>query len=195
MVTIINSGGANIASIQFALERLGVTAYLSNDIDVIKKSSHIILPGVGSASSAMQRLAEFSLIEVIRSLTQPVLGICLGMQILFDFSNEGNIDCLKIIRGVVKRIPNKNKLIIPHMGWNKLNLVKDNLIMKNIPNNSYMYFVHSYMATVGDYTSATASYGNSFSAVVQHNNFYGTQFHPERSGVMGAIILKNFLEL
>jgi glutamine amidotransferase len=196
MITIIDSGGANISSIQFSLERLGVTAKLSNDIGVIKKSSHIILPGVGSASSAMKRLTELSLIEVIRSLTQPVLGICLGMQILFDFSEEGNIECLRLIPGKVLKISaNDKKLIVPHMGWNTLDLIKSDLIMKDVPNHSYAYFIHSYAAPVGKYTSAMTCYGGNFSAAVQHNNFYGTQFHPERSSVTGSIILKNFLEL
>jgi glutamine amidotransferase len=196
MITIIDSGGANIASIQFALERLGLIAELSNEADVIKKSSHIILPGVGSAGSVMKRLKDLALIEVIRSLTQPVLGICLGMQILFDFSEEGNIECLGLIPGkVLKIVTNDKKLIVPHMGWNILDIIESKLIMKDVPHGSYAYFIHSYAAPVGKYTSVMACYGENFSAVVQHNNFYGTQFHPERSSVIGSIILKNFLEL
>jgi len=196
MITIIDSGGANIASIQFALERLGVVAELSSDADIIKKSSHIILPGVGSAGSVMKRLNDLSLIEVIRSLTQPVLGICLGMQILFDFSEEGNIECLGLIPGKqLKIVTNDKKLIVPHMGWNTLDILEGKQIMKDVPNGSYAYFIHSYAAPVGKYTSVMACYGENFSAAVQHNNFYGTQFHPERSSVIGSIILKNFLEL
>ncbi len=196
MITIIDSGGANIASIQFALERLGVVAELSHDAEIIKKSSHIILPGVGSAGNAMKRLKDYSLTQVIRSLTQPVLGICLGMQILFDFSEEGNIACLGLMPGKVIRIANNDKkLIVPHMGWNTLKIIEDNLIMKGVLNGSYAYFIHSYAVPVGKYTSVMTCYSENFSAAVQHNNFYGTQFHPERSSVIGSIILKNFLEL
>jgi glutamine amidotransferase len=196
MITIVDSGGANISSIQFCLERLGVTARLSNHADVIKKSSHIILPGVGSAASAMKCLNENSLTQVIRSLTQPVLGICLGMQILFDFSEEGNTDCLGLIPGKIRRMSaNDMKLIVPHMGWNTINVIENDLIMKNVINHSYAYFIHSYAAPVGKYTSAITCYGGGFSAAVQRNNFFGTQFHPERSSFTGSIILKNFLEL
>ncbi len=196
MITIIDSGGANIASIQFAFERLGVSAELSDDADTIKKSSHIILPGVGSAGSAMKRLKDLSLIEVIRSLTQPVLGICLGMQLLFDFSEEDNIECLGLISGKVLKISsNDKKLIVPHMGWNSLNITDCKWIMKNVPHLSYAYFIHSYAAPVGKSTSVMTCYGENFSAAVRQNNFYGTQFHPERSSVIGSLILKNFLEL
>ena len=144
----------------------------------------------------MRRLKEYSLIEVIRSLTQPVLGICLGMQILFDFSAEGNIECLGLISGKIRKIStNDNNLIVPHMGWNTVDIIENNLIMKNVPNFSYAYFIHSYAARVGKYTFAITSYGENFSAAVQQNNFYGIQFHPERSSVNGSMILKNFLEL
>jgi glutamine amidotransferase len=196
MITIIDSGGANIASIQDAFERLGVTAKLSGDAEVIKKSTHVILPGVGSAGSAMQQLRQHSLVEVIRSLTQPVLGICLGMQLLFDFSDEGNVECLKLIPERIVKISSEEKnLIVPHMGWNTLEILDDDVILKDIPNHSCAYFIHSYMAPVGNYTSAITSYGEKFSAAIQQGNFYGTQFHPERSSMIGSKILKNFLEL
>ena len=196
MITIIDSGGANIASIQFALERLGVGAELSSDADIIKKSSHIILPGVGSAGSAMKRLSDHALVTVIRSLTQPVLGICLGMQLLFDYSEEDGVDCLGIISGKVRKMSTDGKeLVVPHMGWNTLNISEGKRIMQNVPNNSYAYFIHSYAVPVDSYTSATACYGETFTAAVQQGNFYGTQFHPERSGAIGALMLKNFLEL
>jgi glutamine amidotransferase len=195
MITIIDSGGANIASIQFALNRLGAVAKLSTDVKVIKQSSHVVLPGVGSAERGMLHLANYSLIEVIQSLTQPVLGICLGMQLLYDFSEEGNVECLKIISGNVKKISNENICIVPHMGWNKLNIVNENRLLKNIPDKAYVYFVHSYIANVGDCTTATACYGNTFSASIQYKNFYGVQFHPERSGEVGSMMLKNFLSL
>jgi len=196
MITIIDSGGANIASIQFSLERLGVIAQLSRDENIIKQSSHIILPGVGSAGSVMKRLKEYALVEVIRSLTQPVLGICLGMQLLFEFSEEGNTECLGLIPGrVIKLSANDDKLIVPHMGWNTLDIIKSDVIMKDVSNSPYVYFIHSYAAPVGKYTLAMTCYGEKFSAAVQYNNFYGMQFHPERSSVVGSIMLKNFLEL
>jgi glutamine amidotransferase len=195
MITIVDSGGANISSIKFSLERLGVTAQLSHDAHIIKQSSHIILPGVGSASSAMKRLNDYALTTVLCSLSQPVLGICLGMQILFDFSEEGNVDCLGLIPGKIKKISTEKSLIVPHIGWNTLKIIKNNAILKNVPDFSYTYFVHSYVAPLGEYTSAMTCYGENFTSVVQYKNFYGTQFHPERSSKMGAIILKNFLEL
>lgn len=196
MITIIDSGGANISSILFALERLGATAQLSNNADVIRKSSHIILPGVGSAKSIMECLKKYSLIQVICSLTQPVLGICLGMQILFDFSEEADVECLGLIPGRIRKLFSNDKtLTVPHMGWNTLDIAKNDLIMRNVPNHSYAYFIHSYAAPVGKYTSVKTRHGENFSAAVQHNNFYGTQFHPERSGSIGSVILKNFLEL
>ncbi len=196
MISIIDSGGANISSIQFALNRLGVSANLTSNPEIIVKSSHIILPGVGSAGSALQYLKNNALIEVIRSLTQPVLGICLGMQILFDFSEEDNTECLGIISGRINKIKSQDKqVIIPHMGWNTIENIENDFIMKGIDPQSYVYFIHSYAAPVGNYTTATTIYGSPLSAAVRYNNFYGTQFHPERSSVVGSNILKNFLEL
>lgn len=198
MITIVDSGGANIASIQFGLQRLGVEAMLSHDANVIRKSSHIILPGVGSAERAMRILKQYSLVEIIRSLTQPVLGICLGMQVLFESSQEGDIECLGIIKAKITKISNGHKsreIIVPHMGWNTLNIIDKNSLMKNVPNHSYVYFVHSYAAPIDTYTLAIMHHGKNFSAAVQKNNFYGLQFHPERSSVIGSTILKNFLEL
>lgn len=196
MITMIDSGGANIASIQFAFKRLGVIAQLSSDAEVIKQSSHVILPGVGSAGSAMKCLKASALIDVIRSLTQPVLGICLGMQLLFDFSEEDNTACLGLIPGKVLKLAQKDKkLVVPHMGWNTLTIIDDKRMMHHVPNHAYAYFIHGYAAPVGKSTSVMTCYGENFSAAVQHRNFFGTQFHPERSGAVGAIILKNFLEL
>jgi len=196
MITIVESGGANIASIQCALARLGVNAELSRDPNTIRQSSHVILPGVGSAGNAMQQLQKNSLVDVIPALTQPVLGICLGMQLLFDFSAENDSECLGIIPGKINKLTSKHeKLIVPHMGWNTLTILERNRLLKNIPIHSYSYFVHSYAASIGKFTCASTFYGENFSAVVQKNNFYGTQFHPEKSSVVGSIILKNFLEL
>ena len=195
MITIIDSGGNNIASIQYALNRLGVSAQLSDDANTIMRSSHLILPGVGSADRAMKQLNENGLIDVVRSLKQPVLGICLGMQILFENSDEKNIACLGIIPGNVELLSKPEiNLIVPHMGWNQLEMVDQSSLLKNVPNEAYMYFVHSYVAPINKYTAARAIHGEPFSAAVQFNNFFGVQFHPERSGPMGALILKNFLE-
>ncbi len=195
MITIIDYGGANLASILYSLNRLGVSANISQDIDMIKKASHIILPGVTSAATAMTNLNNLSLIEVIRSLTQPVLGICLGMQILFDHSEEGDVSCLQIIPGKIKALVPSERLTVPHMGWNTLKKLSDRLIMQNIPDQSHVYYVHSYAAPIGSYTLAVTTHGQHFSAAVQYRNFFGTQFHPERSGTLGSRILKNFLEL
>jgi glutamine amidotransferase len=195
MITIVASGGSNIASIKFMLERLGLTAQFSCDAEVIKKSSHIILPGVGSAAIAVACLKKYRLFDVLRSLTQPVLGICLGMQLFFEFSAEGEVACLGLIPGRVKKISKKEGLSIPHMGWNTVKIIKENPIMNNIADNSYFYFTHSYVAPITEYTSALTSYAEEFPAVIQYKNFFGTQFHPERSGEVGTTILKNFLRL
>jgi glutamine amidotransferase len=195
MITIVESGGANIASIVFALERLGYTAQLSCDSEEIKASTHVILPGVGSAEAAMRVLKKHGLEQTIRSLTQPVLGICLGMQVLFDFSEEGHVECLKIIPGKIELFPDTLGLPVPHMGWNTIMTQENSPLLKNIPQNTHMYFVHSYRTSVTKNTTAITEYGENFAACVQHHNFFGTQFHPERSGEMGAQLLKNFLEL
>ncbi|MEI8055443.1 MAG: imidazole glycerol phosphate synthase subunit HisH [bacterium] len=194
MITIVDSGGTNIASIKFALKRLGVEARLSHNAEVIKKSSHVILPGVGSAATAMDRLKKYKLINTLQSLKQPVLGICLGMQLLFDFSEEGNVECLKLIPGKIKKLSKKNKLSMPHIGWNTFEIIKKNQLLKNITDNSYAYFVHSFSAPTTEHTAAITHYGKAFSAIIQYKNFFGTQFHPERSSEIGAMILQNFLE-
>jgi imidazole glycerol-phosphate synthase subunit HisH len=195
MIAIVNSGGANLSSIIFALARLKVTAKLTTVGAEIKNASHVILPGVGSAHDAMQSLHKLNLGDTLRSLTQPVLGICLGMQILYEYSREGNVDCLGIISGRIEKLPIKTGITIPHMGWNAINITQQNLLLKNIENNSYFYFVHSYAAPINNATCAITTHGIEFTAVCKQNNFYGTQFHPERSGDVGSKILKNFLEL
>ncbi|CAN5257861.1 imidazole glycerol phosphate synthase subunit HisH [soil metagenome] len=196
MIVIVNSGGANIASIVFALERMNVKAELSHNTEIIRQASHVILPGVGAAAAAMQRLKQHDLIATLQSLTQPVLGICLGMQLLFSHSNEGDVACLDIIPGTIELFNAKVDLTIPHMGWNTLQIDnKASPLVKNIEDNSYVYFVHSYIAPLSSATVASTDYGQKFSAIVEKDNFFGTQFHPERSGVVGAKILENFLKL
>ena len=193
MITIVDSGGANIASVLFALERLGVSASVSVDADEIRQASHVILPGVGSAYRIMQRLKSLQLNDVLRNLTQPLLGICVGMQVLFEYSEEGEVACLGVMPGIIKKLTGAP--ILPHMGWNTLDIIQDNALLKHIPEKTYVYFVHSFAAPVVKDTCAMTHYGESFSAVVAYKNFFGTQFHPERSGAMGQKLLKNFLEI
>ena len=194
-VAIIDSGGANIASLRFALERLGASSTLTVDADELRAAPRVILPGVGAAADAMLRLESLRLVEVIRNLRQPVLGICLGMQLLFDASDEGDTRCLGLLPGRVERFPDRDGFPVPHMGWNQLDFESDAALLTGIDRGEYVYFVHSYRAPVGPWTVATSDYGGEFSAVVQQRNFYGAQFHPERSGPVGARLLAGFLEL
>jgi glutamine amidotransferase len=193
-VIIIGSSGANLASLGFALRRLGVDAPVTEDPARVTAAKRVILPGVGAAADAMERLQAAGLSELIPELEQPVLGICLGMQLLFNGSEEDDAACLGIIDADVKRLPSLPELPVPEMGWNELENLADSRLLDGI-DGGYAYFVHSYAAPVGPYTRATANYGRDFSAVVQQANFAGTQFHPERSARLGARILKNFLSL
>jgi len=192
-VAIIDGGGANIASLQFALARLGVAADLTADPAAIGAASHVILPGVGAARSAMERLRQAGLDALIPRLTQPVLGICLGLQLLFDRSEEEAADCLGILKGTVRHFAPAPGRPVPHMGWNQITGTRDSALLDGIPDGSHFYFVHSYAAELGTATVARTDYGWPFSAVVQAGNFLATQFHPERSGPLGARVLDNFL--
>jgi len=192
-VAIIDGAGANIASLCFALERLGGEAVLTTDADTIRRASHVILPGVGAGRTAMINLKEAGLDRLIPALTQPVLGICLGMQLLFEASEEDEACCLGIITGTARRFQAAPGMPVPHMGWNQIRIMKDIPLLDGIPAESYCYFVHSYALPQGGSTVATAHYGWDFSAVAQQRNFLGAQFHPERSGETGARILGNFL--
>jgi glutamine amidotransferase len=193
-VAIIDSGGANIASLRFALERLGAKATLTTDPVELRTSRRVILPGVGAAGDAMRRLQSLGLVEAIRKLEQPVLGICLGMQLLFDSSDEGGTACLGLIPARVRRFPDRDGLPVPHMGWNQLEFAGNHPLLRGIAPSEHVYFVHSYRADAGPWTVATSDYGGHFAAIVQQGNFYGAQFHPERSGPVGARLLANFLE-
>lgn len=192
---IIDSGGANLASLQFALERLDARAVVSNDPKTIASAPRVILPGVGSAMDAMTRLRAAGLHEVLPTLKQPVLGICLGMQLLFMRSEEGPTDCLGIIPDTVRRLKAEPGRPVPHMGWNQLTAMRADPLLANVAENDYVYFVHGYAAPVSDITLAATDYGSQVSAVVRRGNFWGTQFHPERSGPTGAKFLANFLRL
>ena len=192
---IVASGGANTASLQFALERLDVPSVVSADAGQIRAASHVILPGVGAAADAMGRLRRNRLDALIPSLTQPVLGICLGMQLLHESSEEGDAHCLGIIPGRAARFIPALGRPVPHMGWNSLQIERPNELLEGLRDGDYAYFVHSYALICSSATVASSSYGGPFSACVQWHNFYGAQFHPERSSAVGARLLQNFISL
>jgi glutamine amidotransferase len=192
---IIPSCGSNLASLQFALERLGADVPLTEDAERIRAASHVILPGVGAAAPGMERLAAAGLVDLIPTLTQPVLGICLGMQLLFASSEEDETRCLGVIDAQVRRFPASPDHPVPQMGWNELTPVGESPLLEGVPAGTYAYFVHSYAAPPGPYTRALTTYGVPFSAVVEQRNFFGAQFHPERSSRAGAHILGNFLRI
>ena len=194
-IAIIDSGGANIASLLYAFGRLDVEATLTTDADTIRSAERVILPGVGAARDAMQRLRDADLVDTIRSLEQPVLGICLGMQLLADASEEEDVDCLGIIPGVVRKLHPAPSLPVPNMGWCAVSRCAENRLMSGLDDATYFYFVHSYALPVSDCTLATANHVSPFSAIVGRENFVAAQFHPERSSKAGAQLLRNFLEL
>jgi glutamine amidotransferase len=193
-VVLVDAGGTNIGSVRYALERLGAQAELSRDAAAIQAASHVILPGVGAAAPAMQRLREFGLVDVVRGLRQPVLGVCLGMQLLFARSEESDTPCLDVIDANVVRFRSET-LRIPHMGWNSLRAERAHVLLEGLTAETHAYFVHSYAAPVGTWTLASTDYAGRFSAIVQKGNFFGMQFHPERSSTSGARLLRNFLDL
>jgi glutamine amidotransferase len=198
-VVIVATGGANIASLQFALERLGAPATLTADPQRIRSASHVFLPGVGAAANAMQRLRQLQLHTLLPALRQPVLGICLGMQLLFDASEEGDheggVQCLGVIPGRATRLQPAAGRPVPHMGWNTLQVERSSDLLEGLAADAYAYFVHSFALAPSEATIASCLYGERFSACVQWRNFYGTQFHPERSAQVGAALLGNFLAL
>jgi glutamine amidotransferase len=192
---IVNSGCANIASVKFAFERLGANVNVSNDLQEISKADRIILPGVGTFDFAMSGLIQNQLINAIKSLNQPVLGICLGMQLYFEGSAEGVAQGLGLAKGMANKFLSEPNLPVPHMGWNQLENLSDDPLLKGLDEGSYVYFVHSYFIPLGETTLAETTYGTTFSASVRKENFWGCQFHPERSSDVGATILNNFLKL
>jgi imidazole glycerol-phosphate synthase subunit HisH len=192
---VIVASGANIASLQFALQRLDAVATVSADPGEIREASHVILPGVGAAAETMSRLGQSGLDGVIPALRQPVLGICLGMQLLHETSQEGDVSCLGIIPGGAARFAEGPGRPVPHMGWNTLEIRRPSPLLAGLADGDYAYFVHSYALGVGAATVASAHYGTHFSACVQWRNFFGAQFHPERSGAVGARLLGNFLAI
>ena len=194
-LTIIKYNAGNIQSVLYALERIGVEATVTDDAERIRQSDKVIFPGVGEASSAMRYLQERKLDQLICGLTRPVLGICLGMQLMCRHSEENDTTCMGIFDEDVKLFKTTDAgYKIPQIGWNTIYDLKTTLF-KNIPEESYCYFVHSYFASLGDHTVATTNYIQPYSAALHKNNFYGVQFHPEKSAAVGEQILKNFLEL
>ena len=194
-VAIIANGGANIASLRFALDRLGASSQLTADVEELRRAPRVILPGVGAAADAMERLHSLGLASAIPTMTQPVLGICLGMQLLFAGSEEGNTACLGIFPAHVTRFAARQGFPVPHMGWNQVVPQAGSPLTRGLDDDTYVYFVHSYAAPVGPWTEAVTEYGGEFSAIVRHANFHGAQFHPERSSRAGQRILANFLAL
>lgn len=194
-IALVDSGGANIGSVRYALQRLGVDGELTGDGDTIRRADRVILPGVGAAAAAMQRLREFDLIETLRTLDKPLLGICLGMQLLHGSSEEGDVDCLSLLPGRVRRMRTSPGVRIPHMGWNRLRKYAASPLLDGIAEGAQAYFVHGYAVDVDDNTIASCEHGGRFAAVVQSGHIAGAQFHPERSGPVGLRLLANFLGL
>lgn len=190
---IIKYNAGNITSVEFALKRIGVAAIVSDDAAIIQSAEKVIFPGVGEASSAMNYLKEHKIDKLIRDLKQPVLGICLGMQLMCEYSEEGETECLGIFNKKVKHFGSK-ELKVPQIGWNNIFDLKSPLF-KNIKEDAFVYFVHGYYAELGENTIATTDYILKYSSALNKDNFYGTQFHPEKSGSVGEQILKNFIDL
>jgi imidazole glycerol-phosphate synthase subunit HisH len=192
-VVLVDSGGSNIGSVQYALQRLGVEAPLSADPDTIKAAERVILPGVGAAAPAMQRLESLGLVDLLRGLRQPLLGVCVGMQILFERSEEGDVACLGLLPGAVRRLQPSPGVRVPHMGWNRLDPLRESTLLDGIDAGAWVYYVHSFAAPVTDDCIASSSHGAPFAAVVQRGHVSGAQFHPERSAGAGARLLENFI--
>ncbi|GAA6173015.1 imidazole glycerol phosphate synthase subunit HisH [Colwellia sp. KU-HH00111] len=195
---IVDTGCANLSSVKFAIERLGFSATITDDIAQIKAADKVIFPGVGSAKHAMGNIIEKDLVETLQNLTQPVLGFCLGMQLMTKSSTEGakdnTINCLGMIPTQVEPLQAQGNRL-PHMGWNTLTKIAEHPVLKGINVGDYFYFVHSFAAPISEYTLASCEYGSEFSAIIGKDNFIGCQFHPERSGDLGSKIIRNFLEL
>ena len=195
-VAVISYGAGNIASVQFALERLGATVRLTADPVEIAEAERVILPGVGAAGYAMSRLTALNLIEPLRAFERPLLGVCLGQQLLFERSDEGeDVQMLGLIPGTVGRLEPDAPLPVPHMGWSRLTRDRDDPLLKGVADGAYAYFVHGFVCPDGPATLARADYGGPVPAMVRSANRWGCQFHPERSAEAGATILKNFLSL
>lgn len=192
-VALIDSGGANIGSVRHALARLGAEVAFTSDVETIRAADRVILPGVGAAAPAMAKLRATGLVEAIRALERPLLGICLGMQLLFESSDEGEVECLGLLSGRVAKMQAGEGVRVPHMGWNRLEPTRPSALLDGLPDGALAYFVHSYAAPVGADCVAACMHGTRFAAVVQRGRVAGAQFHPERSATVGARLLDNFL--
>lgn len=195
-LVIVDSGCSNLSSVVYAFERLGASLEVSRDKDVIRRAPLVVLPGVGAAGFAMDTLKAIDLIDTLKALSQPVLGICLGMQLLFESTDENDTPCLGLIGGRVRKFPAMPEMPVPHMGWNTLEQIEVTCpLLRGVDEGSFAYFVHSYYRAPGIEAKAVTPYAVPVASVVQKSNIFGCQFHPERSGDIGATILKNFMAL
>lgn len=195
MIAVIDISGNNLTSLGNALTSLDYNYVLTHDVNEIQKASHVILPGVGAASYGMRALRDYGLDKVLDNLTQPILGICLGMQLLLEYSEEGDVECLGLVPGTAKLLPRKEQCPVPHMGWNQLKWRQNSPLQQQLDAKEYVYFVHSYALTTNQYTVASCEYSDEFSAIINKDNIFGMQFHPEKSAETGLILLNNFLSL
>jgi glutamine amidotransferase len=195
MIAVIDVSGNNLTSLTNALQRLGYEYKLTHEPQDLLSASHVILPGVGAAAAGMEALKRYRLVEVLKQLTQPLLGICLGMQLLLEYSEEGQVNCLNRIPGQVKRLAVLPNYPVPHMGWSKLHWTRLTPLSQGLSPEDYVYFVHSYALLNDEYALANCQYSDQFTAIVQHENVYGMQFHPEKSAEAGLKLLNNFLQL
>lgn len=195
MIAVIDVSGNNLTSLTNALKRLGCDYKLTHEAEDLLAASHVILPGVGAAAAGMEALKDYRLVDVLKQLTQPLLGICLGMQLLLEYSEEGQVNCLNRIPGQVKRLPALSNYPVPHMGWSKLQWTKITSLSEGLSAEDYVYFVHSYALLNDENALAKCQYSEQFTAIVQYENVYGMQFHPEKSAEPGLKLLNNFLLL
>ncbi|SOD50667.1 imidazole glycerol phosphate synthase subunit HisH [Pseudoxanthomonas wuyuanensis] len=193
-VALVDAGGANIGSVRYALQRLGIDAELTADAGAIRAADRVILPGVSTAAQVMARLRESGLVDTLRTLQQPLLGVCVGMQLLFEHSEEDDTACLGLLPGRVTRLPDSTGVRVPHMGWNTLAPQRESSLTRGIGQGEYAYFVHSYAAPVTADCLMASEHGIAFAAVVQRGQVAGAQFHPERSAAVGARLIQNFIE-
>lgn len=193
-VALVDAGGANLGSVRYALERLGIEAQLVQRAEQLESADRVILPGVSTAATVMARLHELDLVRPLRHLRAPLLGVCVGMQLLFEHSEEDDTPCLGLLPGRVRKLPDAIGVRVPHMGWNQLQPLRESPLLRGIDAGDHAYFVHSYAAPVTEACVASTEHGCQFAAVVQHGSVGGAQFHPERSAAVGARLLQNFIE-